>query len=76
VSRRKVEKYVEAKLDYELLLKQRGNYPELKDSAKYVRDLTEAKAACLGLLRTLTGGELAAARALERTLTQKEHSDG
>ena len=76
MSRRKVARYVEAKRDYELLARQRQEYPELKDSVQHVRDLTEAKAHWYSLMRTLTGGELAAARTLEHTLTQKETLHG
>jgi hypothetical protein len=71
---RKVQRYVAAKRDYELLAAQRAAYPELKDSEKHIHALTEARAVWLSLMRALTGGELAAARALERTLDTKEES--
>jgi hypothetical protein len=65
MSARKVTRYVEAKLEYDCYVAQRAQYPELKDSPIHCRQLTEAKALWLTLMRGLTGGEMAAARHLE-----------
>jgi hypothetical protein len=65
MSGRKAAQYLAAKEDYEALMRQREQYPELKDSPQHCRALTEARAAMLTIFRTMTGSELGQARRLE-----------
>lgn len=67
MSTRKARRYLEAKQEYETLLKQREQYPELTNNISHARLLTEARAAMLVLLKTMTGGEIGYARRLECT---------
>jgi hypothetical protein len=77
MSTRKVTRYVDAQEEYYTRLAQRTAYPELKDNPLHTRQLMEAKAAWLVLMRGLTGGELAAARreAVRRKLTHEENAN-
>ena len=67
MSARKAAKYLDAKTEYDTLVAQRTQHPELKDSPQHRIALTQARAAMLTLLRTLTGSELGYARRLEAT---------
>jgi hypothetical protein len=63
---RKVRRYVDAKAAYDRYCRQREQDPTLKHSATHTHALRVARTTWLLRLRTLTGYDLAAARAEER----------
>lgn len=58
MSPRKVRLYVQTHIEWRARARQLEAHPELRTSARFMRELEEARIAKVARLRTLTGGEL------------------
>ena len=60
----RIKDFVEAAQEVEILKRQLATYPELKDSRPWMNDFNDAKVRANEFMRSLSGGDLAKAKAL------------